>query len=57
MSNAVQGDQPVSGKNLLCNDNHRFTDADGDGAIAEDEIGEPIECGVEQLPFQGDDEP
>jgi len=57
VSNAVQGDQPVSGKNLLCNDNHRFVDADDDGVIDEDEIGEPIECGVEQLPFQEDEQP
>jgi len=52
VSNAVQGDQPVSAKNLFCNDNHRFTDGDGDGVIDEGEVGEPIECGSEMLPFQ-----
>lgn len=44
VSNAVQGDEPIAGMNLFCNDNHRFTDADGDGVIDEGEVGEPIEC-------------
>jgi hypothetical protein len=34
----------VKGKNLICNDNLAFTDADGDGAVGEDELGEPIAC-------------
>jgi len=54
VSNAVQGDQQVSGKNLYCNDNHRFSDLDGDGAIDEGEVGAPLECGAELLPFQGE---
>ena len=44
VSNAVQGDEPIAGKNLYCNDNHRFDDLDDNGAIGEDEIGEPIAC-------------
>jgi hypothetical protein len=45
VSNLVAGDQKVTGKNLQCNDNHSFTDSDGDHVVAADEVLAPIECG------------
>jgi hypothetical protein len=44
VSNLVQGEQPISGVNLHCNDNYRFGDLNDDGVVDEDEVGEPIVC-------------
>lgn len=45
VSNLVAGDQMVSGKNIQCNDNHSFTDTNGDHVVAADEVLAPIDCG------------
>ena len=44
VSNLVAGDQPVAGKNLRCNDNHRFTDVDGDGIVKDEDVLGPVNC-------------
>jgi hypothetical protein len=45
VSNLVAGDQLVMGKNIQCNDNHSFTDSNGDHVVDADEVLAPIECG------------
>jgi len=44
VSNMVAGDQPIEGANLHCNDNHRFVDANKDGAIDDAEVGDDVLC-------------
>jgi len=44
VSNLVAGDQTIGGKNLQCNDNHSFTDSDGDHVVDVDEVLAPITC-------------
>ena len=44
VSNLVAGDQTLSGVNLQCNDNHRFTDIMGDGVVDDDDVLSPIMC-------------
>jgi hypothetical protein len=44
VSNLVAGDQPIAGKNLRCNDNHRFTDIDGDGVVQKGDVLGPVNC-------------
>jgi hypothetical protein len=44
VSNLIAGDQQVAGKNLRCNDNHRFTDIDGDRTIEDDDVLGPVNC-------------
>jgi hypothetical protein len=44
VSNLIAGDQAISGKNLRCNDNHRFTDIDGDGVVQDDDVLAPVNC-------------
>ena len=44
VSNLIAGDQQVSGMNLRCNDNHRFTDIDGDRVIQDDDVLGPVNC-------------
>lgn len=44
VSNHLADPGPFAAQGLVCNDNHHVTDVDGDGAIADDEIGDPIEC-------------
>lgn len=44
VSNLIAGDQVVSGKNLRCNDNFRFSDPDRDGWVDDDEVLGPVTC-------------
>jgi hypothetical protein len=44
VSSLVAGDQPVAGKNLRCNDIHRFTDSDGDARVDEGEVLSAVTC-------------
>jgi hypothetical protein len=44
VSNLIAGDQAIAGMNLHCNDNHRFTDIDGDGAVQDDDVLAPVSC-------------
>lgn len=44
VSNLVAGDQEVNGMNVHCNDNHRFTDIDGDREIEDDDVLGPVNC-------------
>jgi len=44
VSNLIAGDQAIAGKNLRCNDNHRFTDIDGDEVIQDDDVLAPVNC-------------
>jgi len=47
VSNLVAGDQAIAGTNLRCNDNHRFTDIEGDGAIQDDDVLGAVNCRLE----------
>jgi hypothetical protein len=44
VSSLVAGDQSVEGKNLRCNDIHRFTDTDADAAVDEDDVLSVVLC-------------
>lgn len=44
VSNRLTDPGPFAAQGLVCNDNHHVTDASADGVIADDEIGDPIEC-------------
>lgn len=44
VSTLVAGDQQLSGDDLRCNDNHRFTDIEGDGVVQDDDVLAPIAC-------------
>jgi hypothetical protein len=45
VSNLIAGDQMISGKNLECNDNHYFTDSNGDHVVDKSEVLAPVTCG------------
>jgi hypothetical protein len=44
VQNRVAGEDGIVGKNLTCVDNVRFDDANDDGIVGEDELGEPLVC-------------
>jgi hypothetical protein len=44
VSSLVAGEQSVSGKNLRCNDIHRFTDADDNARVDETDVLTPVMC-------------
>jgi len=54
VSNLIAGDQRVDGVNLRCNDNHRFTDIEGDGAVDEDDVLGPVNCSSRDQPVADD---
>jgi len=53
VENRLAGIALLSAKNLTCNGNVRFDDADADGAVADSEVGAEIRCDAQH----GDDEP
>lgn len=44
VSNHLADPGPFAAQGLVCNDNHHVTDVNGDGAVADDEVGELVEC-------------
>jgi hypothetical protein len=44
VSSLLAGDHAVTGKNLRCNDNHRFTDSDDDEHVDEADLFTPATC-------------
>ncbi len=44
IQNRIQGDLVVIGDNTECDGNVAFTDADGDFAVADEEVGDPLSC-------------
>lgn len=44
VSNKFKTPPQLEGMHLDCNDNYLFTDANDDGAIADDEVGAPLDC-------------
>jgi hypothetical protein len=46
IQNRIQGELVIVGDNTECDGNLTFTDTDGDFVVLEEEVGEPLSCGV-----------